>query len=63
MKNDTKIKIYRVAAIICVIVGTAFLLFSFFEMGTRTLAVGLAFHSIGMLCNIRSRAIIRKNQD
>ena len=63
MKNDTKIIIYRIAAIICAIVGIAFLLFSFFEMGTRTLAVGLAFNSIGMMCNIRSRAITRKNQD
>ena len=39
------------------------LMLSFFEIGTRTLAVGLAFVNIGTLCNCRSRAIMRKEQD
>jgi len=63
MTNDTKIKIYRIAAIIAVIAGVAFLMLSFFEIGTRTLAVGLAFVNFGTLCNCRSRAIMRKEQD
>ena len=63
MTNDTKIKIYRIAAIIAVIAGVTFLMLSFFEIGTRTLAVGLAFVNIGTLCNCRSSAIMRKEQD
>jgi uncharacterized membrane protein HdeD (DUF308 family) len=60
MTNDTKIRIYRIAAIIAVIAGVAFLMLSFFEIGTRTLAVGLALVNVGMLCNCRSAALKKK---
>lgn len=63
MTNDTKIKIYRIAAIIAALAGAAVLILSFFETGTRTLAVGLAFINIGMLCNCRTRAIMKKEKE
>ena len=63
MTNEKKVKILKILAIISAVFGTVFLILSFLEIGTRSLAIGLAFNCIGMMCNIRSCAITRKNQE
>ena len=63
MKNDTKITVLRVIAMISAIIGIAFLVGSMFEGGTRLLSVGLASNCIGMVCNIRGCKLMKENKD
>ena len=63
MKNDTKITVLRVIAMISAIIGVAFLVGSMFEGGTRLLSIGLACNSIGVLCNLRGCKLMKENND
>ena len=63
MKNDTKITVLRIIALISAIIGMAFLIGSMFADGTRLLTVGLACNCIGMICNIRGCKILKDNME